>query len=108
MIGSPDPPTDVPPEGGSASATELGSSTPQAPSPCCTRLMDGIRKPNVYREDTIQYANLASSGEPYNTQEALSHPQWKASMSDEFSALMKNNTWTLVPPQSGRNVIDCR
>jgi hypothetical protein len=68
--------------------------------------MDGIRKPIVYRDGTIWYTHLASSGEPYNTQETLSHPQWKATISDEFSTFMKNNTWTLVPPQSGQNVID--
>jgi hypothetical protein len=26
----------------------------------------------------------------------------------EYSALMKNRTWHLVPPQKGRNVIDCK
>lgn len=29
-------------------------------------------------------------------------------MESEFLALMRNNTWHLVPPVSGRNLIDCK
>jgi hypothetical protein len=29
-------------------------------------------------------------------------------MDIEYDALMKNKTWHLVPPQKGRNVIDCK
>jgi hypothetical protein len=29
-------------------------------------------------------------------------------MDDEYNALMKNKTWHLVPPQHGRNIIDCK
>lgn len=29
-------------------------------------------------------------------------------MDAEYSALMNNKTWHLVPPQSGTNVIDCK
>jgi hypothetical protein len=29
-------------------------------------------------------------------------------MNDECTALMRNKTWHLVPPQAGRNVIDCK
>jgi hypothetical protein len=41
-------------------------------------------------------------------QEALSVPQWKDAMEDQYAALMRNRTWRLVPPQHGRNVIDCK
>jgi hypothetical protein len=56
----------------------------------------------------VRYANLTSSCEPYNVRVALANPQWKAAMEDEFAALMRNKTWRLVPPQPGRNVIDCK
>jgi hypothetical protein len=97
----------------STSAPERGSSGPQAsappaPSPRRIRLMDGIRKPKIYNDGTMRYGNLTSSTEPYNMQEALSNPQWKAVMDDEYAALMKNKTWRLVPPQPSRNVIDCK
>jgi hypothetical protein len=29
-------------------------------------------------------------------------------MDEEFGALMQNNTWKMVPPHRGKNVIDCR
>ena len=29
-------------------------------------------------------------------------------MDEEYSALMKNNTWHLVPAQKGANIIDCK
>jgi hypothetical protein len=41
-------------------------------------------------------------------QEALSSPHWKSAMADEYVALQRNKTWTLVPPQLGKNLIDCK
>lgn len=29
-------------------------------------------------------------------------------MDAEFTVLINNKTWHLVPPQSGRNIIDCK
>jgi hypothetical protein len=40
--------------------------------------------------------------------DALSNPHWENAMDHEYSALMKNKTWHLVPPQQGQNVIDCQ
>jgi hypothetical protein len=68
--------------------------------------MDGIPKPKIYKDGIVRYANLTSSTEPYNVQEALSNPQWKATMDDEYAALIRNKTWRLVPPQPDWNVID--
>jgi hypothetical protein len=41
-------------------------------------------------------------------QEALVVPHWKDAMYDEYHALQHNKTWTLVPPQPSRNLIDCK
>jgi hypothetical protein len=49
---------------------------------------------------------LSNSGEPYSVQGALAVPHWKKAMYDEYSALHRNKTWTLVPQQLGRNLID--
>jgi hypothetical protein len=45
-------------------------------------------------------------GEPETMLEALSDPQWKQAMDDEYHALMKNDTWHLVPANMATNVID--
>jgi hypothetical protein len=76
-----------------------------------TRLSKGIRQPRVYKDETIRYDRLGlftASGEPQFLQEALEDKNWKHAMDLEYSALMKNRTWHLVPPQKGRNVIDCK
>jgi histone deacetylase 1/2 len=38
----------------------------------------------------------------------LQDPKWKNAMDEEYHALMKNQTWHLVPPRHGTNIIDCR
>jgi hypothetical protein len=72
-----------------------------------TRLQDGIRKNKVYTDGIIRYGCIASTvREPQNLSEALSNINWKNAMDSEYSALMKNKTWHLVPPQQGGNIID--
>lgn len=39
---------------------------------------------------------------------ALQDPKWLAAMTDEFSALQKNSTWTLVPLPPNRAAIGCK
>jgi histone deacetylase 1/2 len=46
--------------------------------------------------------------EPANLQDALAKTEWKHAMDEEFSALMKNKTWHLVPERRGVNIIDYR
>lgn len=73
-----------------------------------TRLQQGIRRPKVYTDGTIRYGNLAVTGELTNLQEALGNDKWKEAMDAEYSALMRNRTWHLVPPSKGTNVVDCK
>jgi hypothetical protein len=72
-----------------------------------TRLQEGIRKP-IFSDGTIRYTNLCTSEEPNDLSSALADPNWKAAMECEFSALVRNNTWHLVPPAAGRNLIGCK
>jgi hypothetical protein len=72
----------------------------------CTRLQAGISKPKIYKDGIVRYGNLTICEEPTNISVALSDPNWKQAMESEFSALMQNNTWHLVPLVSGRNLID--
>jgi hypothetical protein len=46
-------------------------------------------------------AYLTTSNEPYTLLELVSTPQWKSAMEDEYGALIRNQTWKLVPPQPG-------
>jgi hypothetical protein len=45
----------------------------------------------------IHYANFCATGEPESLSEAMHDPKWKQAMEEEFSVLMKNGTWHLVP-----------
>jgi hypothetical protein len=101
---------------GVGSSMTSGSATTTAPTPSssanirpCTRLQGGIRKSKVYTDCTICYGCLATAvNEPRSNTEALASDNWKKAMDNKISALMKNNTWHLVPPQYGRNIIDCK
>jgi histone deacetylase 1/2 len=48
------------------------------------------------------------SAEPRTYQAAMSIPHWRAAMELEYNALLRNETWTLVPPPSRVNVIDSK
>jgi hypothetical protein len=71
-----------------------------------TRLQDGIRKEKKFAYGTIWYGCLAMIREPQDLSSALRDKNWKAGMYDEFNALIKNNTWHIVPPDKIKNVID--
>ena len=46
--------------------------------------------------------------EPMNVKQALLDPKWRAAMKEEFDALQKNNTWSLVPLPPNRKAIGCK
>jgi histone deacetylase 1/2 len=73
-----------------------------------TRLQSGVSQPKKFTDGTIRYAYFCSTGEPSSTTEGFADPRWKAAMDEEYDALMKNNTWHLVPSSPGQNVIDCK
>ncbi|KAK1682449.1 hypothetical protein QYE76_043297 [Lolium multiflorum] len=73
-----------------------------------TRSQSGIVQPKTLPYGFIRWGNFCATGEPQTLQEALGHTSWKAAMDEEFSALLHNHTWHLVPPPSGGNVIDCK
>ncbi|KAK1424826.1 hypothetical protein QVD17_20164 [Tagetes erecta] len=49
-----------------------------------------------------------SPSEPITFAIANTDPNWKAAMAAEFSALMRNRTWSLVPRVPNSNVIGCK
>ncbi|GKV24576.1 hypothetical protein SLEP1_g34169 [Rubroshorea leprosula] len=50
-------------------------------------------------------ATGADIREPKTFKEACQFSEWRSAMVDEFSALLKNNTWSLVPRPSTVNVV---
>ena len=59
------------------------------------------------------YASLATSDddEPKNIVDAFNGKnakQWKDATDSEYSSLIKNNTWELVEPPEGQNIVGCK
>ena len=73
-----------------------------------TRLQKGIRNPKIRKDGTIPYGMLCISGEPTTLSSALDDPKWKKAMDEEYSALMRNKTWHLVPNKTCKNIIVCK
>lgn len=46
--------------------------------------------------------------EPTSVKGARLDPNWIHTMNKEISALERNNTWELVPPKAGQNVVGCK
>ncbi|XP_073355299.1 uncharacterized protein [Aegilops tauschii subsp. strangulata] len=109
---------------GTSSSPLLDSNSPvvTAPSPPPpvvlrphTRSKSGIFQPKKRTDGTV--AGLAAcvvraeadpTTEPRHFQAALRIPHWRAAMEQEIHALQKNNTWRLVSPPSGVNIIDSK
>lgn len=70
-----------------------------------TRARNNIFKPNL--RYCLTYT-LDSNIEFATVSQALADIRWRESMSSEFSALLKNGTWDLVPPDSSQNVVGCK
>lgn len=65
-----------------------------------------MRKPKVYNDGTIQYGLFNAFAEPSSLDDALASDHWRAAMQSEYDALLRSQTWHLVPPQFGQNVVD--
>lgn len=85
--------------------------------PMVTRLRDGTRKPKKHftcltSKHTLStyFQSVVSSpvNEPTCYSEASNYPQWRNAMLEEFNALLRQKTWSLVPASQAQNVVGCK
>jgi hypothetical protein len=71
-------------------------------------------QPKIHTDGTIKYPiprallTVIETTEPICYTQASKHAIWCAAMTDEINVLLKNKTWTLVPPSSSQNLIGCK
>ncbi|CAH9086511.1 unnamed protein product [Cuscuta europaea] len=104
---SPSPPTSTStPSVSPSSSTSVPSPPPVQPHRPVTRSQNHIVKPNPKYNFHTTTSSIPVA--PTSYKQASSHPEWRQAMMDEYAALEKNNTWSLVPPSPLQNVIGCK
>jgi hypothetical protein len=81
-----------------------------------TRAKNHISKPKMFHDGTtrhpIAHALIVvgdfSIIEPMCFSQAITDPNWRKAMNLEFDALLKNNTWRLVPSSQAHNLVGCK
>ncbi|KAK1696800.1 hypothetical protein QYE76_013497 [Lolium multiflorum] len=108
-----------PPPASSPSATPDASPSVTLPAPVVhrphTRSKSGIVRPRERTDGTVAWlaaclaqATADPTAEPRHYTAAMQIPHWRSAMELEYQALLKNDTWNLVPPKPGVNIIDCK
>ena len=67
--------------------------------------------PSRFQDDDECLVTSSEIEEPKTVHEALNgeqSSQWREAMESEYLSLLKNNTWDLVPPPEGKNVVGSR
>ena len=52
-------------------------------------------------------AQVPDNPDPETFEEASVHPNWDATMNEEYHSLLANDTWYLVPLPKGRKLVRC-
>lgn len=72
--------------------------------PMTTRARTNSLKPKIFTTTTM----TSTSMEPRTFHQAIKHTCWQHAMQQEFQALMRNNTWSLVPCPTNANIVGCK
>jgi hypothetical protein len=81
-----------------------------------TRAKNNIAKPKVFKDGSVHHPiahALTVTGdltitEPTCFSQAFTDPNWRQAVNSEFDALLKNNTWNLVPASTTKNLVGCK
>ena len=68
-------------------------------------------KNNIFKPKRLYAATkhpLLENLERSSVREAMRHAHWRCAMAEEFNALLRTGTWTLVAPPSNQNVVGCK
>ena len=63
---------------------------------------------NIYKSNNFYGFTASASHIPTTYKQAQNFHHWRVAMQLEYDALMKNNTWELVPRDPSKNVVDCK
>ena len=69
-----------------------------------TRSKNRISKPKLCYKAVVDYSHT----EPPSYRIACKFPQWVKAMDEEFFALQRQKTWSLVPAVPGINLVGCK
>ncbi|KAD6795364.1 hypothetical protein E3N88_06260 [Mikania micrantha] len=84
------------------------SNPPSPSSPPHTRTFKPPN-PKYHNQDFLLYHSTPQLfPEPSTSTQALKQPHWRHAMQEEFNALTRNQTWSLVPPDSILNLVGCK
>jgi hypothetical protein len=95
---------------------DLDHATALSHHPMTTRSRANISKPKQMFPGLIKYplpkalltVHEPSLHEPSCFTEASKQPQWRFAMNTEFTTLLNNGTWSLVPSKSHVNLVGCK
>ncbi|KAL2524522.1 putative mitochondrial protein [Abeliophyllum distichum] len=85
---------------------EIEQETEKCKHPMVTRSKAGIVKRKAYMTNVVSHCT--NEVEPGSLDEALKSEKWCKAMKEEYDALIKNQTWILVPPEPTMKIIGCK
>ncbi|GMI95462.1 cysteine-rich RLK (RECEPTOR-like protein kinase) 8 [Hibiscus trionum] len=71
-----------------------------------TRSKNGVRKPKVFH--TAVSRSVEDFVEPRTIKEALKSDHWRRAAQEEYDALIRNNTWSIVELPDDRRAVQCK
>ncbi|XP_020682847.1 uncharacterized protein LOC110099886 [Dendrobium catenatum] len=97
--------TEAPSHNSAIPLLPIQNTTAQPSHPMQTRLNYGISKP---KQIMSLLTTTPHNSTPNTYAQAVKQSHWRQAMSDEFHALQKQATWTLVQPPANTPILGCK